>query len=600
MKNYNSNMTSSNSKPTLKYRTFKSEDAMRLHEQGLPVMLARLFAARGVKDVDEVWAGVDKLLPLSSMKNAEEMGRVLADCVDSQQRVLIVSDYDCDGATAGSILHTAFEGAGLNHGLLVPDRLANGYGLTPSIVEQAAALNPKPNIIVTVDNGISSIDGVRRAKELGIDVLVTDHHLCGATLPDARLIVNPNQPGCDFESKHIAGCGVAWYVAGALQKALLEKGKEVGFDHEALLPFVAIGTVADVVRLDKNNRIMVREGLKRIREGQCSAGIKALAIVANRSLEGMTCQDIGFAIGPRINAAGRLSHMGTGIDCLISNDESEARLLATKLDDINTERKNMQKEMIEEAVEQLKDAELELKGQETKASVVVYNSNWHEGVVGILAGRLKDAHHLPTFALCDAQDGNIKGSGRSIEGFHLKHALDEINASHPGLLVRFGGHAMAAGVTVSKDGLKQFVELFDEVCRRHLTLDMIASKIEHDGALPPHAYNEGAVIEMLQEVWGQGFPEPLFVDRFQTVRSRTMGADHSHLKIGVRKGAAVINVVAFQCGDRQSVLPEELVLSFTPTVNVFRGESNVELMAKDLLNVPKPEPTPQASSKISP
>lgn len=562
-------------------------------------MLARLFAARGIKDIEEVRAGTDKLIPISNLKNATAMGELLADCVTDRSRILIVSDYDCDGATAGSILVKAFRGTGMNHDVLVPDRLKDGYGLTVSIVEKAAALLQKPKFIITVDNGISSVEGVDRARELGIEVLVTDHHLCGKSLPTARLIVNPNQPGCGFTSKNIAGCGVAWYVAGALHSAMLNRGQIPGFDHEALLPYVAIGTIADIVQLDFNNRIMVREGLERIRRSECSPGIQALAEIANRSMGGMTCQDIGFAIGPRINAAGRLAHMSSGIECLTTDSKERAQELAVVLDAINTERKEMQKAMLVGALEQAELAVRKIGNQTGGHTVVVYDPNWHEGVVGIVAGRLKDLRHRPTFALCDAQDGDIKGSGRSIPGFHLKHALDEINVKHPGLLMRFGGHAMAAGVTIRHDGYQLFLKAFDEVCKAHLTEDMMTPKLEHDGALPPHAYNELSITEMQKEVWGQGFPEPLFVDRFAINKSRTMGEDNSHLKISVSKGQMNCDVVAFGQGCRKSLLPKQVDLAFTPSLNFYQGQTSVQLQTKELLNVPHPTAEQRLAFQIS-
>lgn len=573
--------------PALQYRSFEQESAINLYKQGLPVMLARLFAARGVKDVDEVRSGSDKLIPISKLKNAIEMGELLADCVENRSRVLIVSDYDCDGATAGSVLVKAFRGAGLNHEVLVPDRLKDGYGLTPSIVEKAANLLQKPKFIITVDNGISSVEGVNRAHELGIEVLVTDHHLCGKSLPAARLIVNPNQPDCDFPSKSIAGCGVAWYVAGALHSAMINRRKNPGFNHESLLPYVAIGTIADIVQLDFNNRIMVREGLELMRQGECSPGIKAIVEVAKRNMETLTCEDIGFAVGPRINAAGRLAHMSSGIECLTTDDTEKAKIFAQELDEINNERKEMQKQMLVIAESQAEKAVQKLE-KGVGHAVVVYDAEWHEGVVGIVAGRLKDLRHRPTFALCDAQDGDIKGSGRSIPGFHLKHALDEINVKNPGLLIRFGGHAMAAGVTIAKGGLDLFQSAFEKVCREHLTEEMMTPKLEHDGALPGHAFNELSIMEIQKEVWGQGFPQPLFVDRMNVTGSRTMGVDKSHLKISVslEKGNTSCDVVSFGEGARQPLLGKSLEFAFTPSLNHYRGQTTVQLMAKVLLNVP--------------
>lgn len=583
--------------PTLHYRTFKPETAASLYAQGLPVMLARLFAARGITDVAEVRAGLDQLLPVATLKGAAEMGALLAECITSRARVLIVSDYDCDGATAGSVLLQAFRGAKVNHDFLVPDRLKHGYGLTPGIVEEAAALPDRPDFIITVDNGISSTHGVERARELGIQVLVTDHHLCGPTLPNARLIVNPNQPGCMFESKSIAGCGVAWYVAKAFHQAMIERGIQPGFDPESLLTYVALGTVADIVRLDHNNRILVREGLNRIRNGDCSPGIQALAAIAGRDITTLSCQDVGFGIGPRINAAGRLAHMSAGIECLTTTDAGTASELAQQLEAINAERRTLQKAMVEEAATLLStDQDSTLSSSH---SVLVFNPAWHEGVVGIVAGRLKDERHLPTFVLTNAQDGSIKGSGRSVEGFHLKHALDEINVAHPGLLLKFGGHAMAAGITIDETRLNEFASAFAAVCQAHLTPEMMTPRLEHDGIFPERAFNEQTIHALDLEVWGAGFPAPLFVDTFQVNRSQTMGVDGAHLKFNIQKGEIACDVVAFFEGAREHLLPADVCLSFTPALNTFRGKVSLQLKADKLLNVPSLELEEELSSAAS-
>ncbi|WP_435452710.1 single-stranded-DNA-specific exonuclease RecJ [Variovorax sp. LT1P1] len=553
-------------------------------------MLARLFAARGITDVRQVRASLNDMLPIDLLKNAAAMGSLLADCLASQARVLIVADYDCDGATAASVLLKAFRGIGLNHSILVPDRVRHGYGLTPSIVEEAAALPARPDFIVTVDNGISSIQGVARASALGIDVLVTDHHLCGDELPAARLIVNPNQPGCTFPSKAIAGCGVAWYVACALHRELLARGVSPGFEPADLLQYVALGTVADVVPLDYNNRILVRAGLSGIRSERCVPGIKALAAVAECDPKSMTCMDIGYRIAPRINAAGRLAHMSAGIECL-TNEGPDAGRLAADLDQINASRKEIQAEMIEAAVAMADQAAQACTGLETEA-VVVYEPGWHEGVVGIVAGRLKDLRHRPSFVLCDSADGNVKGSGRSIPGLHLKHALDQINVQHPGLLLKFGGHAMAAGVTIAGGQVSRFRSALEAVCAAQLTDAMKRRTLHHDGALPAQAINPQCVAEMLAEVWGEGFPAPLFVDTLDVLNARAMGANGSHLKVKVGKAAAQCDLIAWGEGVRKDALPRRVQVAFTPALNQYRGNVTVQFIAKDLLNVERTSAMP--------
>lgn len=576
--------TQDNSNLALVERKSNDETARKLESQGLSAILSKLFSARGIEDVSEVRAKLSDLLPVSSLKNAPEMGSLLADCVQDQSRVLIISDYDCDGATACSVLIRAFQGAKMNFDYLVPDRMVHGYGLTPSIVEEAAQLRPKPKYIITVDNGISSNLGVERARELGIEVLVTDHHLCPEKLPNARLIVNPQQPGDEFKSKSIAGCGVAFYVATALFHEMQKRKMEATFRPADLLQFVALGTIADIVNLDKNNRILVGGGMDRIRRGDCSQGIKELALVAKREISSLTCDDIGFALGPRINAAGRLAHMRAGIECLTTRDPKVAQEMAAQLHETNEERKEIQKQMAAEA-EVLSRRQT---GVNDRRSMVVFEPSWHEGVVGIVAGRLKDEYYRPTFVLTEDKEGDIKGSGRSIPGFHLKHALDHINIEHPGVLIRFGGHAMAAGITIHKDKLPEFVAAFEKVCREELTAELLTPKLEHDGPLPVYAFNEQAIHELNREVWGQGFARPLFVDSFQIANSRTMGSDNTHLKMMVKHEGFSYDIVAFGEGDRLDLLPPKVHLSFTPSLNEYKGRVSVQLMASTLLNVPKP------------
>lgn len=585
-------------------RIANPEISQTLEESGMSPLLAKLFSARGVKGRNDVRGTLKDLLPISSLKNAVEMGKILADCVENRDRVLIVSDYDCDGATSCSVLIRAFQGARMNFGYLVPDRFIHGYGLKPKIVEEAAALTQKPKYIITVDNGISSAEGVERARELGIEVLVTDHHLCPAPekMPKARLIVNPQQPDDTFQSKNIAGCGVAWYVATALYKELKNRQLEVQYRPEDLLPFVALGTVADVVQLDKNNRILVSEGLKLIREGKCPSGITELALISGKVPELLGCQDIGFGIGPRINAAGRLAHMNTGIECLTTKDPLRAQVLAKELHETNEERKNLQKSIQDDAerlsVNFIKDDQCR--------SIVAFEPEWHEGVVGIVAGRMKEQFHLPVFILTQDHDGNIKGSGRAIPGFHLKHALDRVNVEHPGVLVAFGGHAAAAGVTVAPDKLQQFREAFEKVCREELTPELLMPSLEHDGGFPAHAMNPQAITELNMEVWGQGFPQPLFMDSFEVLSTRVMGQDKSHLKVTVKMSDEnVVDVVAFGEGRCHDNMPRNLELAFTPGLNEWRGSVSVQFMSHKLLNVDRPElehelDAPRTSTKVKP
>lgn len=571
--------------PSLIERIPQDISSKKLQEQGLSPILSRLFSARGVQDINEVRAGLSEIEPVANLKNAVEMGKLLADCVQDKSRVLIISDYDCDGATACAVLIKAFQGAKMNFDYMVPDRFKHGYGLTPSIVDEAALLDPKPTYIITVDNGISSSAGVERARELGIEVLVTDHHLCPKELPKAKLIVNPQQPGDTFGSKSVAGCGVAWYVAVALFDELKARKMECTFRPADLLPFVALGTVADVVQLDFNNRILVREGLEMVRRGECSLGIQELAEIANKPLDALNCQDFGFAIGPRINAAGRLANMSAGVECLVTKDRGRALALAEQLQGINEERKALQKQISAEA-----DALTKIQHSVgERSSIVVYEPQWHEGVVGIVAGRMKDEHHRPTFVLTNESSGEIKGSGRSIDGFHLKHALDQIASIDPGILIRFGGHAAAAGITIHADKLEAFRTVFEQVCKDTLTPEMLTPKLSHDGALPEYAYNELAIHEMQREVWGQGFPAPMFIDRFPVANAKTMGSDGSHLKITVKRGNLIHDMVAFGQGACIDRLPADIEVAFTPSLNIWNNRVSIQLMSSALLNVHAPE-----------
>lgn len=562
--------------------------ASRIRSQGTDELTSICFAARGVTSLKDVVGKYDDLLPGTSMKNLGAMAAYLADAAASQKRILIVSDYDCDGATACAVLVMGFGACGLNYEYLVPDRQIHGYGLTPAIVEEAAALPCKPDIIITVDNGISSIDGVARAKELGIEVLVTDHHLAPDVLPDATLIVNPNQPGCKFESKNIAGCGVAWYVIQALVNELALRGIESDFHPQDLLSYVAIGTVADVVLLDKNNRTLVSLGLELIREGACAPGVISLAMVSGKNYQRLTCSDIGFGLGPRINAAGRLSHMGMGIECLTTLEETDAHALAQVLNETNVERKDIQKDMVESSLLlALKLSKANLAKDDSDEfglrSVTIFDESFHEGVVGIVAGRLKEILHRPTVVMTRDKSGNIKGSARSIPGYHLKHALDEINAKYPGILLKFGGHAMAAGMTIDGSRFEDFKLRLEEVCRQGLTPLMMTKTLLHDGALPARFLNKDSIFKLSQQVWGQGFEEPVFLNTFEVVETKVIGQDKSHLKVSAKFAGSpddVLDVMMFGQADLAASLGESVVAAYKPGINEFRGESKIQMLVE--------------------
>ena len=514
--------------------------AWALEQAGVHPLLARLFAARGVASKDELDDGLNRLLPPSSLKGAAQAAVLLADAIEKNQRICVVADYDCDGATACAVALRGLRLLGAQHAsYLVPDRVLDGYGLTAKIAQRVK--DSGADVLVTVDNGIASFEGVAAARALGLQVLVTDHHLCAMVegqvqLPDANVIVNPNQPGCDFESKSIAGVGVMFYVLLALRAELRQRGK---FDAQnqpkldTLLPLVALGTVADVVKLDANNRRLVAQGLKRVRAGALPAGMAALFRATSRKSSAATTFDFGFALGPRINAAGRLSDMTLGIECLLSDDASRADELANTLDGINRERREIEGEMREQAfaiAESLFD-----EGDEPPPAICVFDPDFHEGVVGIVASRIKDKLHRPSFVFAASQapgkEHELKGSGRSIAGFHLRDALDLMAKRHPGMLVRFGGHAMAAGCTIEEENLDQFEQSFSQVALEWLDAATLKRSLQTDGALSPEYRRVDLVDTLHAEVWGQGFAAPTFSEEVEVVSQRLVGEKHLSLKL---------------------------------------------------------------------
>ncbi len=553
--------------------------AWTLEQAGVHPLLARLFAARGVSAKDELDDGLARLLPPTGLKGAQAAARLLADAIAADKRVCIVADYDCDGATACA---TAVRGLRLLGAkqveYLVPDRVVDGYGLTPPIAQRVAQRGA--NLLVTVDNGIASVEGVATANALGLQVLVTDHHLPGPQLPDAAVIVNPNQPGDDFESKSMAGVGVMFYVLLALRAELRARGT---FDAasqpklDALLPIVALGTVADVVRLDANNRRLVAQGLRRIRAGSMPAGIAALFEAAARKPQAATTFDFGFALGPRINAAGRLSDMTLGIECLLTDDPARATELARTLDGINRERREIEGGMREQAME----VALSLfdEGEEPPPAICVFDPDFHEGVVGIVASRIKDRMHRPTFVFAASaapgKEHELKGSGRSIPGFHLRDALDLVAKRHPGVLLKFGGHAMAAGCTVAEEHFDTFEQALNAVAAEWLDASTLQRRLETDGPLAPEYRRADLVDTLHQEVWGQGFAPPVFSEEVEVVSQRLVGEKHLSLKL--RHQGQPVDGIWFGHTDP---LPPRVKLAFRLDADEWQGQRRVRFLVE--------------------
>ena len=500
---------------------------------GIHPLLARVYRGRGIDSMQQLDLGLAQLLPPTQLLNADRAATLLADALAVDQKILIVGDFDADGATSTALAICALRAFGAAHvDYLVPNRFDYGYGLTPEIV--ALAARDKPDLIITVDNGISSLEGVAVANELGITTLITDHHLAGRELPAADVIVNPNQSGCDFPSKNLAGVGVIFYVMLALRAVLRQRGwfeqrREINLGH--YLDLVALGTVADVVPLDRNNRILVAAGLQRIRSGQARAGILALLDVASCQQRSVVASDLGFAVGPRINAAGRLDDMSIGIECLLSEDARQARAQAARLHQLNQDRRIIEGDMQDEALQILADLQL---GQESELPVAMtlYQAGWHQGVIGILASRIKDRLHRPTIAFADGDPGQIKGSARSIPGIHIRDILDAVATRHPGLITKFGGHAMAAGMTLPREAYEDFSAAFVEEVARHARDVHLQAVIESDGELAASDFQLDLATELrFAGPWGQHFPEPVFDGYFQVVSQRLVGEKHLKLSL---------------------------------------------------------------------
>ena len=551
-----------------------------LEQAGVHPLLARLFAARGVKAAGELDHALGLLLPPTGLLGADVAAGLLADAVGAGGRICVVADYDCDGATACAVMlrGLALLGAAPSQlSYVVPDRRLHGYGLTPAIVDLALAQSP--DVLVTVDNGIASLEGVAHARACGMAVVITDHHLPArigeqTVLPDADVIVNPNQPACTFASKNLAGVGVAFYVLLALRAELRERG-EFGVAEQprldALLDLVALGTVADVVRLDRNNRCLVMQGLKRIRAGRMQAGVAALFAVAGRDPAKAAASDFGFALGPRLNAAGRLSDMTLGIECLLTDDPARAHELATTLDAMNRERRTLEAGMKDDAEAQV-DRAFALSGEMLPA-LAVFDASFHEGVVGIIASRLKDRAHRPSFVFALGQDGTLKGSGRSIEGFHLRDALDLMSKRHPTLLKRFGGHAMAAGCTIERADFETFRAALELVAAEGLGTAGSERAVASDGPLDKHHFDAATVRIIEAEVWGSAFEAPVFCDAVEIVSQRLVG--ERHLKLAVRVGGVVRDAIWF---GRSEPVADRVRLAWRLGLDAYNGIERVQMI----------------------
>lgn len=558
-------------------------------------LLRRVYSQRGVSRLEEVESGLADLAPPDSLKGLDDAVELLVEALRGQWKVLLVGDYDADGATSCATALDALHGFGFDRlDYIVPNRFDYGYGLTPAIVELAAARSP--DLLITVDNGISSIDGVAAARNAGLRVIITDHHLPAAQLPAADAIVNPNQPGCAFPTKNSAGVGVIFYVMLGLRRRLRELDwfASQGLPEPNLaesLDLVALGTVADVVSFDRNNRILVREGLRRIRAGRVRPGIRALLKAAGRDPANIVAADFAFGVAPRLNAAGRLTDMSTGIECLLAEDADSAAKLAAELEQINRDRKNIQAEMDEQAAALV--ANLSTAEEEMPAGVCLYEPGWHQGVIGIVASRIKDRLHRPVFAFAADENspGELKGSGRSIRGFHMLDALQAIADRHPGLFARFGGHAMAAGLSLEADRIEEFRAAFAEEAARQLEPGQLEAKLLSDGPLEPQWFSL-EVAQMLRNAgpWGKDFPEPVFDGRFRLRRQQPLKKKHLRMTLSPLEDPNVqVEAIAFNVEDWPDPEAAEISLAYRLDVNEFRGERNPQLVVEQFLTETLPE-----------
>ena len=543
-----------------------------LQAAGANPLIAQLYAARNVTDSSELNDSLKQLIPYTQLTNCTAAASRLADAIQAKQKILIIADYDADGATACSVAMKGLASMGARVDFFVPNRFEHGYGLTPELADIAHAKGA--DLVVTVDNGISSAEGVARAKALGLDVIVTDHHIAGSVVPDC-IIVNPNQRGCTFPSKSIAGVGVIFYVLIALRAELRARDYFSGCLNIAepkldeLLDLVALGTVADVVALDHNNRILVSQGLKRIRAGKMSHGIRALFQTARCSAQKAQPFDFGYKIAPRINAAGRLDDMSIGIACLLSGSLNEAENMASELNELNQTRQEIEQEMLTDILAECPSA---LPREQT--TLCMYRDSFHQGVVGIVASRLKEKFYRPVFVFAPDDGGNYRGSGRSIAGVHLRDVLDAISKRAPDIIIKFGGHAMAAGLTLRQGSLKTFGELFEDIVRSQVNEDTLSQTYLTDGSLKASDITLANAQLINAQIWGQGFPPPSFADTFQVIRQQSMGADKKHTKAWLAKEGQEFEAMFWRCED---TLPRDIRVVYRPTVNEWRGNTELQL-----------------------
>ncbi|AXC81994.1 TPA: single-stranded-DNA-specific exonuclease RecJ [Salmonella enterica subsp. enterica serovar Ball] len=553
----------------------------------LPPLLRRLYASRGVRSARELERSVKGMLPWQQLSGIDNAVEILYNAFREGIRIIVVGDFDADGATSTALSVLGMRALGCdNISYLVPNRFEDGYGLSPEVVDQAKARGAQ--LIVTVDNGISSHAGVAHAKTLGIPVIVTDHHLPGDTLPDADAIINPNLRDCEFPSKSLAGVGVAFYLMLALRTFLRDKG---WFDERGIAPpnlaelldLVALGTVADVVPLDANNRILTWQGLSRIRAGKCRPGIKALLEISNRDPQQLAASDLGFALGPRLNAAGRLDDMSVGVALLLCDNLGEARVLASELDALNQTRKEIEQGMQAEAL--ILCEKLERSSETLPGGLAMYHPEWHQGVVGILASRIKERFHRPVIAFAPAGDGTLKGSGRSIQGLHMRDALERLDTLYPDLMIKFGGHAMAAGLSLEEHKFEQFQQRFGELVTEWLDPALLQGEVISDGPLSA-AEMSMEVAQLLRDAgpWGQMFPEPLFDGRFRLLQQRLVGERHLKVMVEPVGGGPLLDGIAFNidttCWPDNGV--REVELAYKLDINEFRGNRSLQIIIDDI------------------
>ncbi|BDX05529.1 single-stranded-DNA-specific exonuclease RecJ [Planctobacterium marinum] len=551
-----------------------------------PETMTRLFAARGITCDNDLQYQASGLLHYQQLSGMQKAVELLQQVLASQDKIIIVGDFDADGATSTAVLLLGLRQFGfLNIDFLVPNRFDFGYGLSPEIVDVAAAEGAK--ILITVDNGISSIQGVERANSLQIPVIITDHHLPGKQLPDAAAIINPNLQDCEFPSKNLAGVGVAFYLLVALrahfeQQGLFQQRQLSKPNLGVLLDLVALGTVADVVPLDNNNRILVHQGIQRIRSGKCRPGISALLELARRQQSDIVASDLAFAVGPRLNAAGRLDDMTVGIQCLLADNAGEARSFAFQLDQLNQERRSIESEMQQEAQQIL--SEMQLAGEQLPDGLALYEPHWHQGIVGILAGRIKDKHFRPVVAFAQQDENTLKGSGRSIPGLHFRDLLEEINNRYPGLIIKFGGHAAAAGLSINTEDFQQFRTVFASLCSEWLSPEALSGELLTDGELTRQEFSLDFA-RMLRSAgpWGQGFPEPVFDGVFSLISQRIVGEKHLKMQVKSSDGC-LLDAIAFNVDLSQwpNHSCDNIQLVYKLDVNEFRGQQSVQLLVDAL------------------